>query len=116
MAELQDVTAPLVVRAPDGSERVVARAFPHPRGVVVLDLFWHLKTPDEAAHLLTGTLQGEGPWRVGDHVLRVLGCANTDPHLQDQFQPWKAYLEAEGDAYPPEAQIRDIARKLGCRW
>ena len=115
MAELDTVTAPLVVRFPDGSEKVVARAFPHPLGAVYLDLFWHLRKPDEAAHLLEGELRGEGPWRVGEVVIRVLGCANTDPQLQEQFQPWKSYLEQEGDRYPPEAQIREIARRLGCR-
>ena len=115
MAALDRVTAPLVVRDPQGHERVVCRAFPHPLGVVVLDLFWNLSTPDEAAHLLEGTLEGEGPWRVGDHRIRLLGCANTDPHLQDQFLPWKAWLERHGDQYPPEAQIRDIARRLGCQ-
>ena len=114
MAKLESVTAPLVLRLPDGREKVVCRAFPHPRGVVCLDLFWHLKTPTEAAHLLPGELRGDGPWCVGDTVIRVLGCANTDPHLQGQFLPWKAYLEEHGDRYPPEPQIREIARRLGC--
>ncbi|RTZ72928.1 MAG: hypothetical protein DSZ00_07295 [Gammaproteobacteria bacterium] len=114
MARLETVTAPLVIRFSDGSEKVVSRAFPHPEGVVYLDLFWHLKSPVEAAHLLPGELSGEGPWRVGDVVIRVLGCANTDPHLQAQFLPWKEYLEQNGEAYPPEAQIHEIAAKLGC--
>lgn len=114
MARLETVTTPLVIRFPDGSEQVVCRAFPHPRGVLYLDLFWHLKTPSEAAHLLEGELNGEGPWRVGGAVIRLLGCANTDPHLQEQFLPWKAYLEEKGDAYPPEAQILEIATRLGC--
>ncbi len=114
MARLETVTAPLVIRFSDGSEKVVSRAFPHPEGVVYLDLFWHLKSPAEAAHLLPGELRGEGPWRVGEALIRVLGCANTDPHLQEQFLPWKEYLEREGEAYPPEAQIREIAAKLGC--
>ena len=51
---------------------------------------------------------------MGDVVIRVLGCANTDPHLQAQFLPWKEYLEQNGEAYPPEAQIHEIAAKLGC--
>jgi len=114
MASIDTVTAPLVIRFGDGMEKVVARAFPHPRGLVFLDLFWHLGRPDETAHLLEGELRGDGPWRVGDAVIRVLGCANTDPHLQEQFLPWKRYLEEHGDQYPPEEQIREIAVRLGC--
>lgn len=116
MAAIETVTAPLVVRFSDGREKVVARAFPHPRGLVYLDLFWHLSTPDRAAHLVEGELRGEGPWRVGDVTLRVLGCHHIDPHLQAQFLSWKHHLETHGDRYPPEEQIREIARRLGCRF
>ena len=63
--------------------------------------------------LLPGALTGEGPWRIGDAVIRVLGCQNTDPHLQGQYLPWKAYLEQHGDRYPPPQQVREIARRLG---
>lgn len=113
MAHLETVTTPLVVRRADGSEKVVAACFPHPLGALYLDLFWHLSSPDEAAHLLTGKLSGEGPWRVGDAVIRTLGCHHTDPHLQDQITPWRDYLEQQGDHYPPREQILDIARRLG---
>jgi hypothetical protein len=113
MAGLETVTTPLVVRLPDAGEKVVAACFPHPLGVLCLDLFWHQRTPDQAAHLLKGELHGEGPWRVGDAVIRTLGCHNTDPHLQDQFIPWREYLEQHGDQYPPRRQILEIARRLG---
>jgi hypothetical protein len=113
MAAIETVTAPLVIRHADGREQVVAACFPHPQGLLYLDLFWHQRSPDEAAHLLHGSLRGEGPWRIGDARIRVLGCHNTDPHLQDQYLPWKQYLEQFGDEYPPRAQILEIARRLG---
>lgn len=113
MAIIQDVTAPLVIRFGDGSEKVVAHCFPHPRGLLYLDLFWHQGTPDEAAHLLGGELRGEGPWKVGDAVIRVLGCHNTDPHLQQPFLTWQEYLGNHAHEYPPRGQILDIARKFG---
>ena len=113
MAAIQDMTTPLVIRFPDTTEKVVAHCFPHPAGLLYLDLFWHRKTPDTAAHLIRGQLSGDGPWRVGEAVIRVLGCHHTDPHLQAQYLPWKQYLEQHGDDYPPAAQIRDIARRLG---
>lgn len=113
MAAIETVTAPLVIRFSDDHEQVIAAAFPHPAGLLYLDLFWHLRKPDQAAHLLRGELRGDGPWRIGDAVIRVLGCHNTDPHLQDQFQPWNRYLEEQGDAYPPRGQILEVARRLG---
>jgi hypothetical protein len=110
-----DVTAPLALRWRDGGAKVAAACFPHPAGLLYLDLFWHQKTPAEAAHLLRGDLTGDGPWRIGDCVIAVLGCHNTDPDLADDFARWREYLEIDAAAaeYPPPTQIRDIARRLG---
>lgn len=113
MAAIEDVTAPLVIRFSDGTEKVVAHCFPHPSGLLYLDLFWHQSTPDDSAHLIHGQLQGDGPWKVNGAVIRVLGCHNTDPELQVQYLPWRQYLEQQGDLYPPRKQIREIARRLG---
>ena len=113
------MTAPLVIRFADGSEKVVAHCFPHPLGLLYLDLFWNLATPDEAAHLVRGKLQGDGPWKVEDNSgttrasVRVLGCQHTDPALHPHYQPWKAWLESNPGQYPSPEQIRQIARKLG---
>lgn len=113
MADINQMTAPLVLRDPQGNERVIAAAFSHPLGLLCLDLFWHQSSPDQAAHLLRGELQGEGPWRIGDYRLRVLGCHNTDPHLADQFAAWNQYLQKHADEYPPRAQMMEIAARLG---
>lgn len=113
MAIIDQLTAPLVLRDPDGNEKVIAACFTHPKGVLYLDLFWHQSTPDKAAHLITGDLSGEGPWRIADYRMRVLGCHNTDPHLADSFAAWQEYLQNNPDQYPPRPQIEDIARKLG---
>lgn len=112
-AIIDQMTAPLVLRDPQGNEKVVAACFTHPQGLLYLDLFWHQSTPNKAAHLLKGALHGEGPWRIGDHRLRVLGCHNTDPHLASQFSAWNDYLQNNPEAYPPRAQIIEIAKKLG---
>ena len=110
-----EVTAPLALRCIGGEAKVIAACFPHPLGLLYLDTFWHLQSPRQAAHLLTGELRGDGPWRIGDCVLRVLGCQNTDPDLAAPFAQWREYLESDAALahYPPPAQIRDIARRLG---
>ena len=110
-----DVTAPLSLRCRGGMAKVLAACFPHPFGLLYLDTFWHLKRPEDAAHLLHGELHGEGPWRIGDCVIAVLGCHNTDPDLAEPFSAWRTYLESDeaAHAYPPPEQIRDIARRLG---
>ena len=115
MARIEDVTRPLVIRFGDGTEKVVAHCFPHPLGLLYLDLFWHRRTPADAAHLVRGELRGEGPWKIAGAVIRVLGCHNTDPQLQDQYLPWRDYLEQHGELYPARAQVREIARRLGAR-
>lgn len=114
MADLFTVTAPLALRHPDGGEQVIAACFPHPSGILYLDCFWHQSTPNQAAHLIRGELRGEGPWRIGDTIIRVLGCQNTDPHLAGPYAQWRDYLRTCGaEEYPPPEQIRDIARRLG---
>ncbi|MDJ0741107.1 MAG: hypothetical protein QNJ91_15435 [Gammaproteobacteria bacterium] len=113
MPTIDSVTAPLVLRHADGREQLVAACFTHPTGLLYLDLYWHRSTPERAAHLIRGTIAGNGPWRVGDARLRVLGCQHTDPHLQQAFADWQGYLQANADRYPPRAQIVEIARRLG---
>lgn len=113
MATIDSVTAPLVLRHADGREQLIAAGFTHPLGLLYLDLYWHLSRPDEAAHLIRGELSGDGPWRVADVRVRVLGCQHTDPHLQDAFGAWQTYLTEHPHAYPPRAQILDVARRLG---
>lgn len=113
MPAIDTVTAPLVLRHPGGHDQLIAACFTHPLGLLYLDLYWHLSTPQRAAHLIRGEIRGEGPWRIGGSRLRVLGCHNTDPHLQDAFSAWRHYLQAHADAYPPRKQLIEIARRLG---
>ena len=112
MPSIEQVTAPLAILFDDGRKKLAAACFPHRLGLLYLDPFWHLKKPNEAAHLIKGELRGEGPWRIANVTIRVLGCQNTDPELQPEFLKWQEYLQTSGD-YPPQPQIQDIARRLG---
>jgi hypothetical protein len=113
MADLFSVTAPLLIRLPTGDLHVMAERFPHPRGLVYFDLFWQLGNPHLGVHVVEGIIKGDGPWKIGDAVVRVLGCQGTDGALARRFDEWRMYLAAHAEAYPTRAQIEAIARLHG---
>lgn len=114
MADLFSVTAPLMLRLPNGETKVIAACFPHSQGLLYFDLYWHLGQPADTTHIITGELSGEGPWKIAGHVLNVLGCHGTNAELAGEYQQWQAYLNsAQADDYPPAPLIAAIARKLG---
>jgi hypothetical protein len=113
MADLFSMATPLMVRHPDGKQEVIAEIFPHPQGLVYFDLYWHMGQPDETIHLLEGTVGGEGPWKIGEHVINVLGCHGTNAQLASEYQQWRTYLQTAVDDYPPLPLITAIARRMG---
>ena len=113
MADLFSVTAPLLIRRPDGVSAVMAERFPHPQGLLYFDLFWHLGDPSKTVHLIEGTIKGDGPWKVGTAVVRVLGCHGTDAELAADYAEWTLYLNECAAEYPPHAMINAIARAQG---
>jgi len=112
MPAIETVTAPLAILFDDGSKRLAAACFKHQLGLLYLDTWWHLKKPGQAAHIIRGELKGDGPWRIGDATIRVLGCQNTDPELQSEYLNWQEYLK-ESSQYPPRRQVVEIATRLG---
>ena len=113
MSDLFSVTAPLLIRRADGRQHVAAELFPHPNGIVYFELFWNLRDPEQTVYRIEGTLKGDGPWKVGDAVIRVLGCHGTDGALARQFDEWRLYRREHPDSYPERAFIEVIARRLG---
>jgi hypothetical protein len=113
MTELFSITAPLMIRNPQGEEQVIAEIFPHPNGIVYFDLYWHLGQPDENFHLVEGTLSGEGPWKIDGYVINVLGCHGTNAELATAYQQWQTYLQTMTDDYPPPELVAAIARRTG---
>lgn len=119
MADLFSVVAPLlVVHRDTGVRRLMAERFPvaQGEGLVYFEPFWHLQRPaSRAIHRITGAIQGTGPWKVGDCVIRVLGCQGTDPELASAHAEWQAYLERGTPGYPARNALRVLARDLGAR-
>ena len=114
MPAIEEITAPLIILFDDGEKKLAAACFKHELGLLYLDPFWHLAKPTEAAHIIKGNIKGDGPWRIDNATIRILGCHNTDPEiqLQHEHQEWKDYLSQTSD-YPSRSQILDIAKRLG---
>jgi hypothetical protein len=113
MADLFTVTAPLLIRRADGRQHVAAEIFPHPNGIVYFEVFWNLRDPEETVRVVQGPFKGDGPWKIGDTVIRVLGCHGTDGTLAQQYDEWRLYLKENADTYPARAFIEAIARRRG---
>lgn len=113
MADLFTVTAPLLVQYPDKSSRLVADIFPHPNGIVYFEPYWY-ETGPAAAHIIAGPLQGEGPWKVGEVIIRLLSCGDND--LSMQWNEWQQFLSGSQSKMTPyhDDEARKVfARKVG---
>jgi hypothetical protein len=112
MLAIESITSPFAILFDDGTKKLAAACFRHELGLLYFDPFWHQQMPDQAAHLIKGTLKGNDPWRIEGATIRLLGCQNTDPELQTLNSTWSDFLKTAVD-YPPLEQIHEIARRLG---
>ncbi|MCB1734522.1 MAG: hypothetical protein H6981_15400 [Gammaproteobacteria bacterium] len=112
-SNLFTVTAPLMIRSADGGEHVIAELFEHPLGILWFEPYWHLGDPKTTLHLVEGEVRGEGPWRVADHILNVLGCHGTNAELAIGFERWREFLLDPASDYPPVELVKAIARHRG---
>ncbi|MDH5543995.1 MAG: hypothetical protein OEZ43_00290 [Gammaproteobacteria bacterium] len=117
MAKLFTVTAPLTIRSPNGDKRVAAALYPHPEGILYFELYWDVVAQEQgiefAAHVIRGEIKGEGPWKVGDHVLHVLGCHGSEPQLAHLFECWQQHCQQKGYAQNSREMLIEHARKMG---
>jgi hypothetical protein len=113
MADLFSVTAPLTIRCPSGSPKVMLERFRHPDGLLFFELYWERLDGTRRVHLIEGEVRGEGPWKVGDCVVTVLGCHGGQPEMAGDFAQWQMEIEQGLAAYPPRAEIVRLARERG---
>jgi hypothetical protein len=113
MADLFSVTAPLMIRYPDGGKRVMAEVFPHPEGLLYFELFWDRMPDERGVHVISGVVRGEGPWKAGDCVITLLGCQGSEPELAGDYAEWRLYLEQASAAYPSRRELEAMARRHG---
>ena len=105
MADLFSVTAPLAIRFRDGSRQIMIERLPYRDGVLFLPPFWTESGMETALRFVAGPVRGDGPWKIGDAVVTVLGCHGTDAQLASEFAAWQDYLEQLGAGYPEREQI-----------
>ena len=96
----------------------MAEWFPLEResGLVYFELYWHLQRPAaRAIHSVVGDIRGEGPWKIADSVITVLGCHGTDAQLASSYAEWASYLQQGAPGYPGREAIHALARAHGAR-
>jgi len=111
MADLFSVTAPLLIRYPDGTAHVMAHCLPHPRGLVYFRTFWDRLSPAEGIVLVAGEICGDGPWKVGNAVVTLLGCHGSHPEYAAEYADWQFHLAQCLDDYPDSGRLTVLARE-----
>jgi hypothetical protein len=110
MADLFSVTAPLLMRYPDAAEHVMVHRLRHPQGLVYFRSFWDRMPPAEGIVLAAGVIRGDGPWKVGDAVVTLLGCHGCHPEHAAEYADWQLHLAECRNDYPESEQLVAIAR------
>ena len=87
--------------------------FQHPDGILYFRPFWDQLHDGEGVQTVTGEIKGEGPWKVGDAVVTVLGCQGTNPEQAAEFADWKFHFEQRGEQYPTRDELQIIAVEKG---
>ena len=117
MADIFSVTAPLVVRDRSGNKHLMVERFPHPDGLLYFEVWWP-RLAGEAGdrpgiHVLSGPIKGEGPWKVGEHVVTLLSCG--DPELSMEWDSWRTFLCSAPPEYSDAQALRERARRYGAQ-
>jgi len=113
VADLFSVTAPLAIRFRDsGEKQVMVERLPYGNGLLFLPAFWIDRQPQQALRYVPGLIEGDGPWKVGNAIVTVLGCHGTDAELAGEFSSWQTRLLELGEAYPARAEIEALMKTL----
>lgn len=113
MADLFSVTAPLLIRYPDGRREVMVERFAHPAGLLYFLPFRDRADAAQALRLAEGEVRGEGPWKVGAATVTVLGCRGSDPDEAAEYAEWQLQRVERADEFPDREVLRELARAAG---
>lgn len=71
--DLFDEKQPLVIEHPLGGRRVIAALFKTLAGICFFDVGWaDPLSVTHPIHFVSGTILGDGPWRIGDSKIEVI--------------------------------------------
>lgn len=113
MADLFEMKRPLAVTYTNGEKAIMVAYYRHADGLVYLAPFWEQKEEGQKAVVIKGELKGDGPWKIGDATITLVGCQNTDADLAQMLAQWEFHVQSvDSDYYQPET-IRNLARKYG---
>lgn len=113
MADLFSITAPLLIRHADGHQDVMVEHLPHAAGLVYFRPFWDRLPVEQGICFVNGEVRGEGPWRVGEAMVTVLGCQGTHPEQAAEFAEWQMYREQLAADYPDADELWQLAEAAG---
>jgi hypothetical protein len=72
--------------------------------------FWDRMPAAQGIVLAAGEVRGDGPWKVGDAVVTLLGCHGSHPEQAAEYADWQCHL-AQCRDYPENEQLLALARK-----
>jgi hypothetical protein len=110
MTDLFSVTAPLAIRFPNGEKQIMVELLAWHGGLLFLPPFWMESPVEQTMRFVPGPIKGEGPWKIGDAVVTVLGCHGTDPELADLFACWQSFIAQAIGTYPDRSDIEQLMR------
>lgn len=113
MANLFEMKRPLTVGYSNGDKEIMVAYYRHSEGLVYLPSFWEKRPEGQKAVVIKGELKGEGPWKIADVVITLVGCQNTDADFAQMLAEWEFHVQSvASDYYQPE-NIRALAREYG---
>ncbi|MDH5391825.1 MAG: hypothetical protein OEY11_01440 [Gammaproteobacteria bacterium] len=113
MADIFEMKRPLAINYSSGEKAIMVAYYPHKEGLVYLQPFWQQQAQSEQVTLIKGQLKGQGPWRIADAVITLVGCQGTDPELAQWLAEWECHVQAMGEQYYKAEDIRSLAREYG---
>lgn len=106
LQEAIDKRLGLVVHTPLGGERYAAEVFLLPKALAYFDIGW-INNDTHGFHVVLGEPEGDGPWMVGDAIVRVV--SDQDDAAWDMVK-WEAYRRSPEGAEATRERAREVLR------
>ncbi|MDH5425046.1 MAG: hypothetical protein OEY29_08645 [Gammaproteobacteria bacterium] len=113
MPDLFSMKRPLAVNYASGDKTVMVAYYPHADGLVFLPPFWEQREEGNKAVLIKGEITGNGPWKIADAVISLVGCQGTDSELAQMLAEWEFHVQSLPQEYFQPEDIRRLAREYG---